>query len=651
MKHFLLGFGFLFPVLLLAQNPVSISTISALRGTSVTGLTDGTYILLGGYYSAAEGPNGGGGLFRYNLSSSATDDGGVTIAPSSGSGRWIRQFSGEVNIMWYGAKGDNSTDDAPSIQAAGQEAIDIGTGLFIPAPPGGVAFLIGSEGIAWNGSISIRGIGKASFLRGTNVYGAHSIDIGTNIRISTQFSETHQPANATSTYMATGQSLTAGVNSLTLGTVTGLSVGSEVLIEYGSDSNDASLPDYFNWCKITNITGSVVTFDSSPPRSINGTTHHVYLVTIPAKNIIIQGLGSQLLAFNLAFCQGGVVRDIYQNQGYFLFLFGQSSINLLVDNISIEEALAAASGLVQTGIYGSAFYGYASRNITARNVTIRRQHFGNPFNNDGTGETVEVDNWEVNMNPDFTGNDSTGQVVLFGTSASFKGLFLIKNIKLNAQVSSSHRGTDQFILQGGPAFRYENVRMDGLTETPVNGQYPFTFSAAVMFGELDCFGYTFSDIENYRRVIPVPASFSGSVPLGVSGILRTMRVYASDASHITNFFSGSGGNQSSSLSTGQFVDISPIITAYASHSIDGSELSVDVASNSGTVAGTYLVVEGSYFRFDNSESKSNNLIYGSGAPTLNAQFKGQVYFDVTNNSEYFAIGSGSGSSDWVKWGH
>jgi hypothetical protein len=483
------------------------------------------------------------------------------------------------------------------------------------------------------------------------VYGNHHIDIGTNLQISTKFSEAHQPANRNSTYMATGQVLTAGANSLTLGTLAGLTVGSEALVEYGADPNDASLPDYFNWCKITRIRGSVVTFDAAPPRAINGTTHHVYLVTIPAKDVVIQGLGSQLLSFNLPFCQGGVVRDIYQKQGYFLFEYGQSSTNLVVENVLIEEALAAAGGLIQPGVYGSAFYGYSSRNITARNVTIRRQHFGNPFNNDGSGDTLEADNWEVDINPDFSGADGTGQVVLFGSSSSFRGGFTIRNLRLNNQVPAAHLNTDQFILAGPRTYRYENVRLEGLPEAGMNGQHPFSFTPAVMFGELDCFGHAFAAFESYRRVIPLPASFNGRVPLGISGLLRTLRVYCSDASHVSQFFSGSGANLQGLLSTGRFVDLSLNLTAYASHPIDGRELSVDVITDSGTVAGTYLVVEGTYYRFAAEGKKSTGMMYGSGTPTLSAEAGGRFDFDVTDRSERVAANSGSGADDWFKLGH
>lgn len=80
-----------------------------------------------------------------NLSTQVTNDPnqGVYVAPASdttgASGAWVRKFSGELNVKWFGAKGDanadgsTGTDDTSAIQA-GLNAINAAGGgtLFFP---------------------------------------------------------------------------------------------------------------------------------------------------------------------------------------------------------------------------------------------------------------------------------------------------------------------------------------------------------------------------------------------------------------------------------------------------------------------------------------------------------------------------------------
>lgn len=68
---------------------------------------------------------------------------GIYIAPNpAANGAWVRQFTGHVDVRWFGAKGDNTTNDGPAFTAALaflksrriQFAYGSGAGsLFIPA--------------------------------------------------------------------------------------------------------------------------------------------------------------------------------------------------------------------------------------------------------------------------------------------------------------------------------------------------------------------------------------------------------------------------------------------------------------------------------------------------------------------------------------
>lgn len=88
------------------------SSIAALKGA--TAPEDGTKVVVGGY--AANG-DGGGGVFFYDEASSADDDGGTIIAPTEGSGRWKRIYSGTLSPEWFGASGDGLADDSAAVQA------------------------------------------------------------------------------------------------------------------------------------------------------------------------------------------------------------------------------------------------------------------------------------------------------------------------------------------------------------------------------------------------------------------------------------------------------------------------------------------------------------------------------------------------------
>ena len=91
-----------------------VSTLADLRNS--TGGAEGEVIRMLGY--AANG-DGGGGEWFWSASSTAADDVGTIVDPSAaGAGRWLRLFSGPVNVKWFGAKGDGTTDDTAAFHAA-----------------------------------------------------------------------------------------------------------------------------------------------------------------------------------------------------------------------------------------------------------------------------------------------------------------------------------------------------------------------------------------------------------------------------------------------------------------------------------------------------------------------------------------------------
>jgi len=78
-----------------------------------------------GYYAKNDG---GGGEFYYDSSSVVASDNGTVFG--TGTGRWIRIFSGEVNILWFGAKGDGVDYESNSSRI--QLALDGFSNIYAP---------------------------------------------------------------------------------------------------------------------------------------------------------------------------------------------------------------------------------------------------------------------------------------------------------------------------------------------------------------------------------------------------------------------------------------------------------------------------------------------------------------------------------------
>jgi hypothetical protein len=91
-----------------------VTNIAALKALT----TKHSLVQVLGYYTAYDG---GGGMFYYDTASTTANDDGITIMTDDtpATGRYIRQYSGsQINVKWYGAKGNGSYDDLTAIQKA-----------------------------------------------------------------------------------------------------------------------------------------------------------------------------------------------------------------------------------------------------------------------------------------------------------------------------------------------------------------------------------------------------------------------------------------------------------------------------------------------------------------------------------------------------
>lgn len=142
----------------------TVNTIAELKALVVASLGDPSVIVLG--YAAAG--DGGGGIFRYDSGSAETVNTGTVFAPNVGAGRWLRLYSGAVNVKWFGAKGDGLTNDRAAIQAAidavAEADLSVGSGeVYFPSS----VYVVGSTLLIDTMGITLRGDGDSSELRWT----------------------------------------------------------------------------------------------------------------------------------------------------------------------------------------------------------------------------------------------------------------------------------------------------------------------------------------------------------------------------------------------------------------------------------------------------------------------------------------------------
>ena len=162
-----------------------VDTIAALRAIDTNTIADPSAAFLDGFASANDG---GGGVFVWRATSAQNDNGGTVVQPDSiapgNTGRWVRHYSGAINVRWFGA-GLGGADDSPLIQQAIETAIHngfpgssaYGNTVYVPAGNYNIGqpIYIETSDAAYEGWISVRVTGDGKFNTHLRLTGAYSI--------------------------------------------------------------------------------------------------------------------------------------------------------------------------------------------------------------------------------------------------------------------------------------------------------------------------------------------------------------------------------------------------------------------------------------------------------------------------------------------
>lgn len=95
----------------------------------------GTNAMVLGYTSLDDG---GQGIFTYNSGSVISTNRGTVFKPTSYTGRWIRQYTGPLNILWFNPTADGVTDDTAVVNNA-LGVISSGGTIYFPSLRNNVA--------------------------------------------------------------------------------------------------------------------------------------------------------------------------------------------------------------------------------------------------------------------------------------------------------------------------------------------------------------------------------------------------------------------------------------------------------------------------------------------------------------------------------
>lgn len=162
------------------NNLATVGQIPSLVVTSISGLLTADTSKVVNVLNYHIGLEGGGGVFYWDATKAKSEHNGGTVidptkvfpadwnnqtqlttwfdAGNSGTGCWVRQYDGAVNVKWFGAKGDGVSDDQKPLQ----RTLDVSQQVFLP--PTAVSYYL-SDSVSPRSNTTIYGKGQSTHIQ------------------------------------------------------------------------------------------------------------------------------------------------------------------------------------------------------------------------------------------------------------------------------------------------------------------------------------------------------------------------------------------------------------------------------------------------------------------------------------------------------
>lgn len=416
------------------------------------------------------------------------------------------------------------------------------------------------------------------------------------------------------------------------------SPGDWVWVRLGVDPTDNGLPFEVLITQVTAVSGGNVTVaapvrenvpfaNSSMTRQWN--KHDIFKITALFDGFELADVALDNVVFSANKTVGTYVHDVR-------IPWTTAAFNNAYDENTVVERLTAEMVVKPpAGYFGWFTDGWLHFNMAMRDIEV--QFLGvNLFTSEGQSRGMTVSNMTVDVDA-----RPAGSIVV--TSAAEPVQFNDLTLTGYGSIAIGGAGINGLTVVGTLGLA-GNPNLDVQTTASLVSKYLF-FN-----------GRQYDQVEKGTSMaIPLSPSTTIYAPFPLKGVPRRVRILPSTLTGVT--VSQQAGYLTSGLNSfltpGQYAE--PGISTQLGVNYPGGGISESqqliISTDSTVPAGAYIQVESEFWTASTEVGlQPPPQIVGSGAPTANANFISQRYYDSTNHEFYQAIRTGLGAGDWVLTG-